>query len=1103
MEGLVQSDTPQLKSTADGNYNHSYMVMAGAGAGKTTRLVRHIVENFLSFKKNHKRWPRIIGTTFTKKAASEIQDRVSKLYKDYDDPEIFDYAYSSYLKIGTIHSMCLEILRFKSYLLGFSQKIKISNDFDFKPEKEKILYNLLRNEFKDLLLFYNFNQLVEIISFFESRQEYEFRPITIEAQEDLSKEIFYKIRNEFVSKLKYLKTLDLPTKSQNGIEYLNQISDVFAHSNDFNGLNDFFKLNAFRKPTIKFDSIEAQEAWSDIWEYRNKIKKQLDSKFYSYFNKESFAPLSKNANLIHELFLKYKSQIITYKKTNSVIEMSDIEILTLELLKNHYDSCKDILDQVDYYYIDEYQDTSIVQKEIFSILLKNKNYFKVGDPQQSIYLFRGANSSIFTNEFSEANSDVNISTEFLSKNYRSEQNLLLGVNELFEHIDPLNFKEMQPRDNNDTIGSRIKIIKGLDDDSEIVEAIKIINQKIESGIKLSDICILGRTKSILKNLEIELQKLNIPAVSLVSGNFKNRTEIRESLIFLSFLEEPNDDKLFCALMRSQSFLISDFDLLKIVNDCKKDKSWSIWTYLKKINFFDTTNSTENFNGLFELKKYHEMYEQYGLVETFKNFLVNSKILKVAKNTTDLNRKHSNLIKLLTEVVSNGLESVNLSTGLSSILDIKSNNQESEAIFSESDQGIRLMTIHGSKGLEFDEVIILGCNRKGSLSHSECVEFDENGRFVIPYNDFELNKNIGGPLLELSSRFRVENQKRETLRLIYVAVTRAKKSLYLLGQKKIFDNSILKNLKLNNSVKFKYIEIEDKSTDQRDDFVDHESTDDQGFEPDDFLEDVVPERIWKGNEFVNRQFVFDIVTDVENSKELILNQNQDSSSKKIKNISVTSLIHTFYASGKKIPYEIKNEIDFEPIKISRASLDNNKANPNKIKSNQILIGLTYHKYLELFARGVSKDYLNLRFKSTYLGDMTNISVTLDSILKTKNIPFNEILSDPKIEWGFNSLLTPELLVSGQIDLWGFDQKNEIHIFDYKTGSSRLNQRSVLQLLTYDAVIKKLYPNIVVHNHLMYLTEGKIMSLNFSKNSYQVFENLLSQVIPTSEINSPSR
>ena len=175
----------------------SFMVMAGAGAGKTTRLVKHIVENFISFKAKHGRWPRIVGTTFTKKAASEIQDRVSQLYKSYDDPEIFDFAYSSSLNIGTVHSLCLKLLKSKFHLLGFSQDLKIVGTETLAFEKRKILFEILNTEYKDLLQNYSFNSLVNVLAFIERHPDIEFKPITVEHQINILQQIIEEYRSEF------------------------------------------------------------------------------------------------------------------------------------------------------------------------------------------------------------------------------------------------------------------------------------------------------------------------------------------------------------------------------------------------------------------------------------------------------------------------------------------------------------------------------------------------------------------------------------------------------------------------------------------------------------------------------------------------------------------------------------------------------------------------------------------------------------------------------------------------------------------------------------------------------------------------------------------
>src|SRR5690606_15329485 len=103
----------------------------------------------------------------------------------------------------------------------------------------------------------------------------------------------------------------------------------------------------------------------------------------------------------------------------SFVLMNEVEELALEILTHHHSECQDFIDMWDFWYIDEYQDTSPIQSQIFEILLNEKSYYKVGDPQQSIYLFRGAESSLFIQEWEEAQAHPEIEDRMLDTNYRS------------------------------------------------------------------------------------------------------------------------------------------------------------------------------------------------------------------------------------------------------------------------------------------------------------------------------------------------------------------------------------------------------------------------------------------------------------------------------------------------------------------------------------------------------------------------------------------------------------------------------------------------------------------------------------------------------------
>jgi ATP-dependent helicase/nuclease subunit A len=1046
----------------------SYMVMAGAGAGKTTRLVKHIVENFISFKSKHGRWPRIVGTTFTKKAASEIQDRVSQMYKSYDDPEIFDFAYSSSLHIGTVHSLCLKLLKLKFHLLGFTQDLKIVGTETLIYEKRKILFSILSKDYKDLLKYYGFNSLINIFAFIERHPDVDFTPIKVEHQLEIIKDIINSRSMTFNNLLEQISESDLK-ENKNGplaYEYLKGLSIALLEAKETQNLEsvlNFFETHDFRKPSYKLKNPEAQLVWSEIWNFRNDIKKDLEDNFDKFYDLKTLKILESHSQTIYEIQKKYKNKIDELKKKEAQIEISDIEPLTLELLKKHKEKCQDFIKQWDYYYIDEYQDTNSVQKEIFDILLEEVCFFKVGDPQQSIYLFRGAKSSIYEQEFESAKHNENINLDFLDVNYRSDKNLLLGVNALFENIDPHNFRPMLPHvkspenlpTNADIASSNevskndfndeklIKLAVNLTSDQEVQLVIENIKNIIKRGESPSEICILARTKSLLYTFEAELQKHNVPSVLLVSGNYENRPEVRQCLCFLSFIENPNDDHLLFALLRSKIFSLDDLQMLEIFEKYKNEKTWSLWELLNSDAFKD-------FEFVVTLNSYLLNYKNFGLVEVFKSFLEQSNTLTLAKNATDLNRRHSNIYKLLTEVIAESVDQLNLSENLKSILSKKFKSQNSEAFFSSSSSGVKLMTIHGSKGLEFDHVLVVGCHKKGNLTYTEAVEVNQDGIFVAPYTDIQKNIKVSGPLLTLTKSLRVASERQETLRQIYVAATRAKKHLYFYGRSRLGDNSIYRNMKIEGLMDSNWFEIYDPNNPKA--------------EKDEFKM-----RTWDFETYKNELSIYDHleVSSSQNKLNSTLTPQQ-SASLKLENISVTSMVQKIAQESQKFSFEILQE----------QTVFKYNTGPLKYAFQKTLVGELFHKYLELFAKGLSPAQMEAHFKKTYVGDLVGLTSVIASLLKFSEPSFSEVFKNAKVEWGFNSFFKDQYLVSGQIDLWGFDSKGRLHIVDYKSGSSRFQKKAAIQLHLYKMVLQKIYPDTDIKTHVLYITEGKLTSLSTS-------------------------
>ncbi len=1028
----------------------SYMVMAGAGAGKTTRLVNHIVENFISFKKKHGRWPRIIGTTFTKKAATEIQDRVSVLHRTFNNPEIIDYAYSSSLNIGTVHSLCLKLLRSKSHLIGYPQDFKVVNAETLGFAKKKILHTILDSDFQDLLKDFEFQKLMTILNFMDKSNEINYVPITETHQIAILKEFIQELYIRFNTLFNQITVSDLGNikNSQLAFDYLRGFqSSLFQakESCDLKPVNDFFLTNDFRKPTYKIKDELKQLLWSKIWDLRNEIKKEIETNFEKMYDIQIFKKLSKSSSRIFYLFQKYKDELAKFKKSSGCFELSDIEPLTLDLLMNHKNDCQDFIKQWDYYYIDEYQDTNLTQKKIFDILIENVGFFKVGDPQQSIYLFRGAKASIYEQEFSLAKDNDRINLNYLDVNYRSKKPLLLAVNELFKNIDSNNFRPMKPQDESieliesDLESKLVKIHTNLTDVQEKDMVIAFIKNKLDSGVKANDICILARTKSLLYKFENELSKHNIPSVLLVAGNFENRFEIRQCIRFLSFLEEPNDDHNLYTLLKSKVFSISDDLLMNLFENYKVKKSWSLWQMINSSPYDELALAKE-------LNQYLKIYQNHGRVEAFKTYLNNSNLLNLAKNKNDLNRRHSNLYKLLTEVISESVDNLKLSESLKGIIASKYKSQASEAVFSSSDLGVKLMTIHGSKGLEFEHVLVVGCHVKGNLTYTEAIEVNQEGTFVAPLSDVQKNIKLYGPILKDTRRIRIASERQETLRQIYVAATRAKSSLTFFGQSNVGDNSIYKNMKIDSNNDFNWIDVFEAANSKK--------------EKADFHF-----RDWDFKSYKNEVYDYNQIL-ISQTKAVLMKPNEidRKEPKSLKNISITSLVHQIFDKNSNFSFQVIKE--FTLFKYESRFLDHT--------FQKSLAGELFHKYFELFAKRLKSEELQERFKNTYLGDLSGLQEVIDSLLIINDPNFREIFKSARAEWGFNSLLFGDFLVSGQVDLWGFDEKGDLHIVDYKTGPSKFKKKAALQVHLYKEVLQKIYPEKNIKTHVLYITEGQLVT-----------------------------
>ena len=451
-------------------------------------------------------------------------------------------------------------------------------------------------------------------------------------------------------------------------------------------------------------------------------------------NAESFFEVK-----VAEIYTSYEKKLIL---SNSM-DFDDLLIKTVELLETSDQALDYWSNKFEYIMVDEYQDTNLVQYKLIELLSsKYKNLCVVGDSDQSIYAFRGAdirNIQEFEKDFSKAT----IIT--LEKNYRSSQKILDIANAVISH-NPRKKEKNLWTDNEDGLDvNAIRFGSERDEGKWIGEEIsKIINED-----KNNEIAIFYRTNNQSRIFEEELRKLSINYRVVGNVRFYDRKEIKDILSYLNFLVNQDDAVSFERVLNVPKRGIGESTLQKL-RDYANSRNISVSNVLEHINEIDTLSDrvikqlTTFKNLIIELKT-HAIKGPSQSIEKILELTGYKKEL-IKEGTLESQMRIENLDELLTSAVEfENLYEEEIDDPFHKVRDYL----ESLALFTDSDNitnedNVLLMTLHNAKGLEFPVVFMTG--------------MEEN---VFP-----------------SQRSENEFEIQEERRLCYVGMTRAEKKLYL-------------------------------------------------------------------------------------------------------------------------------------------------------------------------------------------------------------------------------------------------------------------------------------------------------------------------------------
>ena len=492
------------------------------------------------------------------------------------------------------------------------------------------------------------------------------------------------------------------------------------------------------------------------------IRNKISSAKNELMDPEKYSKVEFDSNII-EVYRKYNKKLLI----NNSVDFDDLLILPIKLFRQYPDVLKYYQDKYKYVLIDEYQDTNEAQY-IFSKMLCNnhKNIFVVGDNDQAIYAFRGANYKNILN-FEKDYPDCKVI--MLEENYRSTQNILDAANSVIKHNKMRKDKNLWC--NND-IGSKVKYIKTDSDKEECAYVSEKIKELHDNNVSYEDIAILYRTNAQSRIIEEEMLKNGIPYRIVGSFYFYNRKEIKDLLCYLRLINNHDDDVSLLRVINTPKRGIGDKTIENLTNIATE----------KGISLFEAIESGKELSFKKMILEMEKKCESMTLTEMV-DMVLNDSGMK-AEYEGDKSLESEIRLENLEEFksITKGYEEESGVISLTDFLNevaIVSDVSEHQ----DSTNKVSLMTIHAVKGLEFDNVFIVGME-EGIFPH---------------YNS--INE---GTLAAIE----------EERRLCYVAITRAKKNLWMLNAKRrmLFGNTqINMPSRFMDEIDTKYMETENNRT----------------------------------------------------------------------------------------------------------------------------------------------------------------------------------------------------------------------------------------------------------------------------------------------------
>jgi len=444
------------------------------------------------------------------------------------------------------------------------------------------------------------------------------------------------------------------------------------------------------------------------------VSKEISKYKNSFLNSDEVFSLAKDSTYkkLAHIYDKYQKYLLE----NNLVDFDDLLLLTYTILNENDDLCKEISNKYQYIMVDEYQDTNEIQLLLLKKLCTtHNNICVVGDDDQSIYGFRGANHKNILNFQKDFDSKI----IKLETNYRSTNQILNAANTLISFNKMRYDKKLKSALGD---GKEIELLTSYNEMAEAEAIAKRIKNLIDSGVNPKEIAILYRINALSRSIEDGLRSYGI-TYKLVGGmRFYEREEIKDLISYLRVFVNPNDDYSFKRIVNKPKRGIGKTTILKL-EEAKGEKSFLEFIKENDLDFLS--------------KKAAKTLKEFSKSIEFLSSLSIEELPEAIEKTIELSTSYKDEDKKRNVEEFYGMMHERKDLSLREFLNELSLESDQDKI---TDETINVMTIHASKGLEFEHLFVIGM---------------EEGFFPLNEADIE-----------------------EERRLAYVAITRAKKELTL-------------------------------------------------------------------------------------------------------------------------------------------------------------------------------------------------------------------------------------------------------------------------------------------------------------------------------------